>query len=113
MRKTNTITKFHNNAPKRLIRIYKQHNGNCYRVSQLLGVNPNQVWSLLKEGTEPRREDLRHKLFLRHKLTKEELEQRRVIKKQKQKQIELEILQHIKRVMEVYNVEEQTKSKTT
>lgn len=65
MRRTNTITKFHKNAPRKLIALYRKHNGNCYQVSKEIGVNASHVWKLLKNGVIPKRLDLREKLFVR------------------------------------------------
>jgi len=100
MRRTNTITKFHKNAPKKLIQLYKKNKGNCYVVAKQLEVNSGQVWGLLSKGTEPKREDLRRKLFLKHKLTPEELEQKRELRIQKQEKTNSEIEKHFKEVME-------------
>lgn len=65
MRRVNTITNFHRNAPRKLIRLYKKNGGNCYKVGKQIGVNASHVWNLLKNGVEPKREDLRQKLFIR------------------------------------------------
>jgi hypothetical protein len=64
MRRTNTIKVFHRKAPKKLIQVYKESGGNCYKVAKKLNVNSAHVWNLLKNGIAPKREDLRIKLFV-------------------------------------------------
>lgn len=65
MRRTNTITKFHPKAPRKLIKLYKDYGGNCYKLGKHLEINASHIWQLLKHGREPKREDLRVKLFLK------------------------------------------------
>lgn len=74
MRRTYTITDFHPKAPKKLIRLYKQHGGNCYKLGRVLEVNPAHIWNLLKHGHEPKRSDLREKLFLKVSRQRKQIE---------------------------------------
>jgi hypothetical protein len=77
MRKTKTITEFHPKAPKRLITLYRKCGGNCYAVAKKIEVNPSQVWQLLKKGIEPKRNDIRRRMFLSYKKSAEELAEMR------------------------------------
>lgn len=100
MRRTNTIPRFHKRAPRKLVQLYKRKGGNCYLVSEEIGVNPAHVWNLLKNGKEPKREDLRRKLFLSTKKTPEELEQARLQRRAKKESLDREFLEHLRRIME-------------
>jgi len=103
VRRTNTIIKFHKRAPRKLVQLYKEKEGNCLLVSQKIGINPTHVWNLLKNGKEPKREDLRRKLFLSNKKTPVELEQARSERKRKQEILDKEIKDYFIHVMEVTN----------
>jgi transposase-like protein len=103
MKKPNSITVFHGNAPKKLIKLYRKQGGSCSKTAETIGVNPSHVWQLLKNGHEPKREDLRKKLFLSHKKTPEELEKLRKEKQRKTDLLNEEIDKHFKHIMEVYN----------
>jgi len=103
VRRANTITKFHKRAPRKLVQLYKEKEGNCYLVSQEIKVNPAQVWNLLKNGKEPKREDLRRKLFLSTKKTPVEREQARLERKRKQEALDQEIKEYFIHIMEVTN----------
>lgn len=77
MTRRNPILSPHPKACRKLVRLYVRCGRNCYTLGKELEVSPVHIWNNLKKGTEPKRNDLRKKLFLSHKKTPEELEQMR------------------------------------
>jgi transposase len=100
MRRTNTITTFHKNAPKKLIALYRKNGGSCRAVGMELEVSAASVWKLLKFGREPRREELRRKLLLPHKLSPEERTQKRKALQEQKELLDRQIEKHFEQVME-------------
>jgi hypothetical protein len=64
-KKKSSILVPHRKAPKKLVALYRRFHGNSYQLGKYLGVNSSHVWRLLKYGKEPKRLNLREKLFLK------------------------------------------------
>lgn len=99
-----TRIKVHSNAPKRLVKLFRKCEDNYSETARIREINPGHVYSLLKYGREPKRDDLRVKLFL--KQDPEQLARKREERKQKQKVFNEQVEQYIKQVMEAIDDEE-------
>lgn len=89
----------HKRAPKRLIKVWLANQCNYYKTGQQLGVNESWVWQLIIKGKEPARLDLRQKLFLTRKKTKEQLEVMRLRKVYDKQQVDKEVFEYFKKVI--------------
>ena len=56
--------------PKKLVKIFHKNDNKIRPTAKQLGVTPALLWKLIYEGTEPKRPDLRKKLFLKGKWRK-------------------------------------------
>lgn len=101
--KRNKPVKPHKNAPKKLVRLWRKLECNYYKTGKELGVAPSWVWQLIKEGIEPKRLDLRRKLFLTRKKSAEELEKQREERLRKKARVDSEIVEHLQDVMRRIN----------
>ena len=50
--------------PAKLRSIVARHHGRYHRIAHELGVNVGHVYNLLRKGREPKRQDIRKKMFL-------------------------------------------------
>lgn len=87
------------NTPKKLVKLWRELGYNYYKVAKVLGINSGHVYALIVKGVEPAREDLRRKLFLRAKKSKEELEKIREQRKQRKEDFDKEVEKHLKEVL--------------
>jgi len=93
----------HPNTPKRLIRLFKKMNCNYYKTAKEIEINVGHVYSIIVHGHEPKREDLRRKLFFKARQSSEELKSKKEERKKKQQLVNDEITKHFLQVMEMFN----------
>lgn len=91
----------HPKTPKHLVKIWRANGEDFYKTGKQLDINPSWVWQLIKKGIEPKRLDLRRKLFLTRKRDPEELEIARKKKQAEKEEVSKQIENHFLEVMNV------------
>lgn len=101
MKHLKKIVKPHKNTPKQLEKVWKKNGKNFYKTAKELEINVGHVYGLIVKGVEPKRLDLKRKLFLTKKKLPEELELIRKKKQAEKEEVSKQIENHFLEVMNV------------
>lgn len=100
MNRRKTTIKPHPNAPNKLVKLWRTNKCNYYQTAKQLNVAASWVWQLIKYGKEPKRLDLRKKLFLTRKKSPEELEKIRQERKRLKEEFDKGVEEYLRLVLE-------------